>query len=344
MAPPPGATGGYTVGYEIRPLMEDGDLDKSNLDGTPAELREDGVKHPAHKDMLYKMAEENKDGGNKLVQDSNFEAAIARYSEAIMQLRSLQDETCVAWDDAGRFQVRTLRSMCYLNLSLCFFKTEQWVHAVNTATRAIQGDMNPPQKDDDVLPPEKKAKALFRRAQANAHGILNTEEATKDLEAALKLTPGDKAIQAELKKVTLGQKILEKDQKQKMSGFLSNSKKAKEGEGIFKEKERPTEEELKAKPQGPKDIVKMTDGLWIAPEQEEAPQPKESEINFDELGQDIDKMKQNDPKLYNELREFVACKVQQAAEEEGLDAVENTPLDAGEVKDVEEKKDVTAAS
>lgn len=117
-----GASGGYSVGYEIRPLMEDGELDKSNLDGTPAELREEGAKHPVHKDMLFKMAEENKDGGNKLVQSNGFEAAIARYSEAIMQLRSLEDETCVAWDDDGRFQVRTLRSMCYLNLSLCFFQ------------------------------------------------------------------------------------------------------------------------------------------------------------------------------------------------------------------------------
>lgn len=200
---------------------------------------------------------------------------------------------------------------------------------MNTATRAIQGDKDPVQKDDDVLPPEKKAKALFRRAQASAHGMLKTEDAAKDLEAALKLTPGDKAIQAELAKVTRGQKILEKEQKQKMSGFLANSKKAKEGEGLFEEKDRPTEEQLKAKPKGPKDIVKMSEGLWIAPEQEEAPKPKESEINFQELGQDIDKMKQSDPKLYNELREFVASKVQQVAEEEGLDAEENAPDDAG---------------
>lgn len=323
MAPPPGAKtgGGYSIGYEIRPLLEDGGLDNSNLDGTPAELREDG-KHAANKDMLFKLAEENRDGANKMVQNNEFEGAIARYSEAIMQLRSLEGEDCVAWDDAGRLQVRTLRSMCYLNLSLCFLKTEQWVHAVNTATRAIQGDKDPVQKDDDVLPPEKKAKALFRRAQANAHGMLKTEEAAKDLEAALKLTPGDKAIQAELTKVTRGQKILEKDQKQKMSGFLANSKKAKEGEGIFEEKERPTEEELKAKPKGPKDIVKMSDGLWIAPEQEEAPQPKESEIDFGELGKDIDKMKETDPKLYNDLREFVACKVQQGLQEEEALAAE----------------------
>lgn len=40
-------------------------------------------------------------------------------------------------------------------------------------------------------------------------------------------------------------------------------------------------------------------------------------------------MKQSDPKLYNELREFVASKVQQVAEEEGLDAEENAPDDAG---------------
>ena len=50
--------------------------------------------------------------------------------------------------------------------SLCFLKLKQWQHSVNTATRALQGDKDPVDPKENVLPPEKKAKALFRRALA----------------------------------------------------------------------------------------------------------------------------------------------------------------------------------
>ena len=46
---------------------------------------------------------------------------------------------------------------------------------------------------------EKKAKALFRRAQAQRDGHNNSEEALKDLRKALKLAPDDKAIQQAVK-------------------------------------------------------------------------------------------------------------------------------------------------
>eukprot|EP00971_Amphidinium_carterae_P084885 1679696-Amphidinium_carterae.1 len=45
------------------------------------------------------MACENREGGNKLVQEAQFEQAVGRYSELIMQLRSLEGEEDVKWND-----------------------------------------------------------------------------------------------------------------------------------------------------------------------------------------------------------------------------------------------------
>merc|ERR1719181_2150994 len=98
-----------------------------------------------------------------------------------MKVRSLEGEKDVVWTDESTKDVRLLVATAYLNLSACFLKTEQWTHAKNTATRAMQGDKDPPDPKHDVLPPEKKAKALFRRAQVESQGFANHENAERDL-------------------------------------------------------------------------------------------------------------------------------------------------------------------
>merc|ERR1719335_1984464 len=72
-----------------------------------------------------------------------------------MQVRALENEPGVEWTDAGHEAVHQLRAAAYLNLSLCFLKTQQWTHASNTATRAMQGDKEPPDPKHDVLSAEK---------------------------------------------------------------------------------------------------------------------------------------------------------------------------------------------
>jgi tetratricopeptide (TPR) repeat protein len=210
--------GGYQMGFTLTPLME-GDLDTSgDFKGGP---------HPAEEDPLYKMACENRDGGNKMVKDGSYEGAIAKYSELIMQLRALSEETDVVWDDEGTDAVRQLRAAAYLNLSLCFLKTQQWQHASNTATRALQGDKDPPVPEESVLSPEKKAKALFRRAQAQSEGFTNHDKAVDDLKKALEYTPDDKAVQQELRRV---QQILTKSEKaadKKMQVFSRTAKRCR---------------------------------------------------------------------------------------------------------------------
>ena len=174
--------GGYQVGFQLTPLGPDDDLTAHDFKGGP---------HPVEKDPIFKLCTENREKGNKLVQDSKFEEAIARYSEMIMQSRALEGEEDVEWTEEGRDAVRHLRAAAYLNLSLCFLRLKQYQHCVNTATRALQGDKDPPDPKENVLAPEKKAKALFRRACAQKEGFDKLEEASKDLKKALEYVPED---------------------------------------------------------------------------------------------------------------------------------------------------------
>merc|ERR1712187_422373 len=98
--------------------------------------------------------------------------------------------------------------------------TEQWTHASNTATRALQGDKDPPDPKEDVLAPEKKSKALFRRAQAQSQGFGNYAKASEDLKKALVLVPSDKAIEQEAAKVEKHLAKAAKAADKKLSGFL----------------------------------------------------------------------------------------------------------------------------
>jgi len=311
-----GGGGGFQLGFEMRPLTTEGGLDTS--------LDSSGVLHSLEHDMLYKMALENREGGNKLVQETQYEQAIGRYSEAIMQLRSLESETDVRWDDAARLKVRELRAAAYLNLSLCFLKMEQWTHAVNTATRALQGDKNVPDPKDAVLPPEKRAKALFRRAQAHCEGFGSFDKALDDLKAALEYTPDDKAVLQMLKKCELAVKKTTRAADKKMAGFLK--KEAQSGEGLFDDSLRPSAEP--EKPSKPAEPVKLKDGLWVMPESkpEAAPGAAEAgEVDYEELGREIAEIKEEKPELYAQLREKVKEMAEEQAEEVAKEQAQQPP-------------------
>lgn len=294
----------------MRPLTSEGGLDAS--------LDNRGILHSIEHDMLYKLASENREAGNKLVGESQFEQAVGRYSEAIMQLRSLESETDVRWDDAARLKVRELRAAAYLNLSLCFVKTAQWAHALNAATRALQGDKTVPDPADAVLPAEKRAKALFRRAQAHCEGVGNFDKARDDLRKALEYTPDDKAVQQMLRKCEYAVKKTSKAADKKMAGFLKKS--TEDGEGLFDDSLRPPAE-APPKPKQPAEPVKLKDGLWVLPEgqQPEAPRAEkpdgEKAVDYEDLGREIAEMKEENPELFEQIRERVKKMAEQQAEE-----------------------------
>jgi len=303
------AGGGYQMGYTLTPLMEDGGLDTSgDFKGGP---------HPAKEDTLYKLCVSNRDAGNKLVQEGQYEGAIAKYSELIMQSRALDNETDVQWTDEDRDDVRKLRAAAYLNLSLCFLKTQQWTHANNTATRAIQGDKDPADPKDDVLEPAKKAKALYRRALVQSEGFTNFENAVKDLRHALELVPSDKTVQAELKKAELALKKASKASDQKFSGFFSKSTKVQSGEGIFSETERQRMPEKEPS----KEPMKLSDGLFIVPTEQEEEINKnaeggygnEADVNYDELSRELNELREDKPEVYSALKDKIGALLQDEA-------------------------------
>jgi len=301
-------TGQYQLGFQITPLTADGKLDTSG-DNT-------GAKHPVEDDTLYKLLLENKEGGNKLIQSGDYDSAVARYSELIMQTRALENETDVEWTETGRDSVRQLRAVAYLNLSLCFLKTKQWTHAINTATRALQGDKDPADPKEDVLPKEKKAKALFRRAQAHREGSSDLEKARQDLRQALDMTPEDKNLQQELLRVEHDLSRAQKAADKKMAGFLSSGKRAEGGGGIFTEDLRPDPESLKAPEL--KEPMKLSDGLFLVPkdEREEAAQEAADDgdgpaIDYEDLGREIAEMKEERPELFKKVQ----ARVQELVEE-----------------------------
>lgn len=307
---------GYQLGFQLTPLTDAGEL---NLSGDFK-----GGPHPVDDDPLFKMASENRDVGNRFVQEGRYEEAIGRYSELIMQTRALENETDIQWTDASREQVRLLRAAAYLNLSLCFLKTKQWQHALNTATRAMQGDKDPVDPKEDVLPPEKKAKALFRRAQAHRDGFNRLDEALEDLKKATQFAPEDKAIQQELQRTSHAHGKVAKEADKKLAGFLAGNKKVQSGKGIFSDDLRPTNTDG---PKLPTEPVKVSDGLWVVPDNEKvvaetAPGAEKLDVDWDELGREISELKEEKPEVFASLKDKVKEMLEQEMAGEKQDELE----------------------
>lgn len=309
------------MGFKIEPLTQD-HLDTSgDFVGGP---------HPVEEDPLYKRACTNRDEGNEMVKSGEYEGAVAKYSEMIMQIRALVDEEDVQWTNPdgsdGHDLVHQLRATAYLNLSLCFLKLQQWTHASNTATRALQGDKDPPDPKHDVLAPERKAKALFRRAQAQSEGFGNYEKAISDLKAAQHLSPEDKAVKQELQRIEQVLSKSVKEAEKKMAGFLSSNKKAQSGEGIFDEKLRP-KPDANPKPKNITEPKKLKEGLWVVPEKEKEKDKEKEEgdedcpdagperVDYEELTREINEMREDNPEAYAKLREQVKEHIEKAAAE-----------------------------
>merc|ERR1712129_400140 len=105
--------------------------------------------------------------------------------------------------------------------------------------------------------------------------------------------------------------ILKKSEKaadKAMSGFFGNSKKVQSGEGLFDESSRTRPSEPKCN-----EVKKITDGLWLAPQQEEKKATTaDGEIDFEEVSREINELREENPKAYKELREKVKGHMEEA--------------------------------
>ncbi|TMW56245.1 hypothetical protein Poli38472_008893 [Pythium oligandrum] len=122
-----------------------------------------------------RLVAKNKEEGNELFRDGNFQHAAMRYVKALTHASKFFD---LSEQDVE--EVNKLKLSLYLNLAQCYLKMEQWTKAIANCRDAL--DIDPT-----------NAKALYRRAMAYEKEK-KIEEAAKDVEAALKIAPEDKAI------------------------------------------------------------------------------------------------------------------------------------------------------
>lgn len=130
----------------------------------------------AQKQYYYNAAEMLKNEGNKFVKDENYTEALGKYSKALENLKG----------HVGA-EVDSLSLGLLNNSALCHLKGKAYKEAVKSSEEALKVD-------------PKSFKAYYRRGQAKAE-MGNFGEAVSDVRRASELSPTDKAIASELKRL-----------------------------------------------------------------------------------------------------------------------------------------------
>lgn len=146
-------------------------------------------------DKLQSVAEDLKNVGNNLFKNQDWKGAAKKYSKALRYLEFGGDE----FDEGVQKKLEPVALSCFLNTAACNLKLQLWQEALDYCNEAL--DLN-----------KTNTKALFRRAQA-WQGLKDYSKAMEDLKKAQEITPDDKAILGEMKKVQV--KIQEEKEKEK---------------------------------------------------------------------------------------------------------------------------------
>lgn len=146
-------------------------------------------------DKVLSVAEDLKNIGNNLFKNQDWEGAVNKYSKALRYLEVGGEEL----EEALQQKLEPIALSCYLNTAACKLKMQLWQDALDSCDEALELD-------------KANTKALFRRAQA-WQGLKEFSKAMTDLKKAQEITPEDKAISSEMKKVHL--KIQEEKEKEK---------------------------------------------------------------------------------------------------------------------------------
>ncbi|KAI9100603.1 peptidyl-prolyl cis-trans isomerase D [Phlyctochytrium arcticum] len=179
------------------PTPPDGDAYEEYPEDMPEELKAD---------ELLKIAGVIKGVGNDKFKAADYKTAIHKYDKAIRYLNSLHPSP----EDLEELSVEqkktfySIKTSCLLNTSMCHLKTEAWTDAGLAASIVLDVAKKLEAYPELQLSSNDKCKALFRQGQA-ARNLHDFEDAVKDLQAALALSPEDKLIQREL---YMAQKVL----------------------------------------------------------------------------------------------------------------------------------------
>ena len=151
---------------------------------------------------ILKIAQASKEYGNKAFKGGDLNLALDKYQKG---LRYLNEYPEALKEDPAELaqQLTTIRFSLHSNSALVQIKLNAFDDALKSASNAIELEK---------IPDADRAKAYYRKALAN-NGLKDADQAVEDLEQALKLAPGDAAIQKELGVVK--KKRADKEKKEK---------------------------------------------------------------------------------------------------------------------------------
>lgn len=162
----------------------------------------------------YDIAASTKEIGNKVLASTDYFGACKKYQKGI---RYLQSERAFEAEGEVKSKISELEFTLYNNLAHVESKLVHYAKAINAATSAI----NIAQKPGSTVPDAQHAKALYRRAVVLADK-LSFEDAVTDLEAALKLSPGNSNITAALQKYNAALQTRRSKAKAAYSNFFAD--------------------------------------------------------------------------------------------------------------------------
>jgi len=261
------------------------------------------VEHALDEDSSYMMVMETKELGNKLVKEEKYEEAVSKYSEVIYLVRQIElnPDNGIKWTDDDKRRIRVFVALAYLNLSMCFLKTEQWTHCVNCSTRALQGDEDPPNPAHaNLLQPNQKAKAYYRRAMARPSN--QEEDKIKDCEAGLKEDHGNQDLLRLLAELKNQQKKAEKKAKAGITkGFLADN-------SIGSPETKKAENDMEASGETTKAAectAPATDGITAIQEGLSVLNLEETEARekFDDVADELRNMMMENPEQFHAVKE-----------------------------------------
>ncbi|KAI9777147.1 MAG: peptidyl-prolyl cis-trans isomerase cpr6 [Candelina submexicana] len=151
---------------------------------------------------IVKIATELKEFGNKAYKGGDISLGLDKYQKGLRYLHEYPEPLENDPPELGK-QLNALRFTLHNNSALLQNKQNSYDEAQASASKALETEGA---TDAD------KGKAYFRRALAEI-GLKNEDAAVEDLEAALKLVPGDVAIRKELDAVK--KRVSEKAKKEK---------------------------------------------------------------------------------------------------------------------------------
>ncbi|MCJ1298776.1 peptidyl-prolyl cis-trans isomerase cpr6 [Hypocenomyce scalaris] len=137
--------------------------------------------------QIVNIATELKEFGNKAFKVGDLSLGLDKYQKGLRYLNDYPEATAKDPPELAK-QLTSIRFTLHSNSALVQVKLKAFEDAQKSASNAL---------DLSRISDADRAKAYYRRALARA-GLKDDEEAVKDLEAALKLAPGDAAITKEL--------------------------------------------------------------------------------------------------------------------------------------------------